>query len=148
MITTLVAAAAWSAACYKNLPRALFGVTMEWSHGAGVLCLVFGTLVKVPDALGNLLIRTPEKRWKEQVGPIADLADYLDLEEAASPAMKDAVDDIEPPAQQEMQGELQPEAAKDADMDIEQSAEESPPPAPEAWMKSVSGETLATSEAI
>merc|ERR1712100_826850 len=81
MITTLVAAAAWSAACYKNLPRALFGVTMEWSHGAGVLCLVFGTLVKVPDALGNLLIRTPEKRWKEQVGPIADLADYLDLEE-------------------------------------------------------------------
>lgn len=143
-VTTLAAIVTFSQGCYKNLPRERFGATMQWSHGMGFLFLFFATCVKVPDAIFHLLIPTPGQRWQKPVGPIEDLADYMDLEEAATPPITRTyhqdlpVLDTDPPLEMQTELQLTPDDGKN-------EAEESTP-APET--STADGAQAATADAV
>jgi len=85
-IMTMLSVLLFKQACHGRLPETVGGVRVDWKLGGGFWCLVFATLVKVPDGIGHFLIPTPTQRWKTPDWKISHASEYMMLqEESASP---------------------------------------------------------------
>jgi len=97
LFNTMLSIILFSQACHKNLPESVGEKTIAWSHGFGFWCLIVGILIKVPDAVGHLVVPTPPKRWQKPAGKISSVVEYMRLDTVPE---QQGMEDKAPPAEE------------------------------------------------
>jgi len=77
--TSMISLIGFRFACWRDLPRSIYGKEVQWELGIGFRCLMVATLIKVLDAACHLLLPTPRARWTKPSPDIKDVKDYMML---------------------------------------------------------------------
>lgn len=79
---TLVALVKYAFACKDNMPGSIIGLSgevleIEWSFGAGYICLLIATILKFVDIVLHFSLPTPQGRWKAPDTPPNNVTEFL-----------------------------------------------------------------------